>query len=436
MSEILKASVVGAGLAGCEAALALARAGIEVTLYDIKPHEKTPAHHSNNLAELVCSNSLKAARITSAAGLLKEEMKRLGSVMMEAAAVSSVPAGGALAVDREIFSSYITKKIEETPNIHFVSEHIKEIPEGPCIIATGPLTTDDLAKSIAALTGQDALYFFDAAAPIVEYSSIDMTKAYRKSRYDKGDGDDYINCPMDAAQYNAFVDALLEAETAPVHGFEENMLFEGCMPIESMARRGRQTIAFGPLKPIGLQDPRTGKTPYAVVQLRQDDAEGSIYNLVGFQTRLKFGEQKRVFSMIPGLENASFVRYGVMHRNTYINAPGFLEYDFSTKQNPLLYFAGQLSGVEGYVESAASGLYAALSLAAKLLGKAPVRFSANTMIGALGSYISAPHTNFAPMNANFGIIASMPQRYKNKQLKYEAYAQRALEEIDAAVLQL
>ena len=427
-------TVVGAGLAGCEAAWALANRGIAVRLVEMKPEHKSPAHHSDDFGELVCSNSLKAMRIDSAAGLLKAEMRQLGSLILQAAQETSVPAGGALAVDRALFSAYITEKIRSHPAISVEHARVEQIPDSPAIIATGPLTDGALAQAIAEKSGQDALSFFDAAAPIVTRESIDMDKAYLKSRYDRGDGDDYINCPMDEQTYTRFVTELLNAQTAPVHGFEENMLFEGCMPIESMARRGFQTLAFGPLKPIGLEDPRTGKMPFAVVQLRQDDASASMYNLVGFQTRLKFPEQKRVFSLIPGLENAQFVRYGVMHRNTYLRSPGFLNANYEVIACPGLYFAGQITGVEGYVESAASGLTAGIALAAALKGMPAPDFTARTVIGGLGRYISAPHSRFDPMNANFSIVEPLPGRYKNKKLKYAAYAERSLAHISGMLL--
>lgn len=429
MTENNMVTVVGAGLAGSEAAWQLAKRGIKVTLIDMKPNEKSPAHSQNGFGELVCSNSLKAMRIDSASGLLKEEMRRLGSLIIEAADSSSVPAGGALAVDRDKFSEYITKKLTEHENITIKAQRIDDIPEGNVIIATGPLTDGKLYESIAGLVGKDALGFYDAAAPIVRRDSINMEKAFLKSRYDRGEAD-YINCPMDKDQYDAFVNALLEAETAPVHGFEENLLFEGCMPVESMARRGFMTLAFGPLKPIGLEDPRTGKMPYAVVQLRQDDSAASVYNMVGFQTRLKFGEQKRVFSMIPGLENAVFERYGVMHRNTYIQSPGFLDEHYAVIGRENLCFAGQITGVEGYVESAGSGLVAGMDLANRLLGKKQSELTAKTMLGALAKYISSPHHKFDPMNANFSIIEQPAQRFRNKKDKYNAYAERSLAIID------
>ncbi|MGI5898428.1 MAG: methylenetetrahydrofolate--tRNA-(uracil(54)-C(5))-methyltransferase (FADH(2)-oxidizing) TrmFO [Christensenellales bacterium] len=429
MGKGKNAVVIGAGLAGSEAAWQLAQSAIGVILWDMKPQEMSPAHSMAGFGELVCSNSLKASRLESASGLLKEEMRRLDSLILKAADACAVPAGGALAVDRLLFSEYITNELMAHPNIDIRAGRVEKIPQGPCIVATGPLTDGDLFDDIAQMAGKDALYFFDAAAPIVTKDSIDMEKAYFKSRYDKGEGADYINCPMDKQQYDTFVDALLSAQTADIHGFEENMLFEGCMPVESMARRGRQTLAFGPMKPIGLNDPRTGKMPHAVVQLRQDDAAGEMYNLVGFQTRLKFPEQKRVFSMIPGLEKAEFVRYGVMHRNTYLNSPGFLSADYSAVKNPLIYFAGQISGVEGYVESAASGLVAGRSLAAKLLGNEPPDYTKKTMIGALAAYISAQHSRFDPMNANFSIIEPLSERIRSKKEKYAAYAARSLEHL-------
>lgn len=420
----MRAAVIGAGLAGSEAAWQLAKRGVDVTLYEMKPKRMSPAHKSPLFAELVCSNSLRSDRLQNAVGLLKEEMRQLDSLVMRAADKARVPAGGALAVDRESFSGYITEALRGDPHVTVVEEEITGIPEGPVIIATGPLTSDALAESIAALPGMSTLHFFDAAAPIVMAESLDMNKVFRASRY--GRGDDYLNCPMDKEQYDAFVEALLNAETAPVHGFEENMVFEGCMPVESMARRGHMVLAFGPMKPVGLPDPRTGREAYAIVQLRQDDAAGSMYNLVGFQTRLKFGEQKRVFGMIPGLENAEFARYGVMHRNTFLHSPGLLDSTYQMISRPGTYFAGQMTGVEGYVESAASGLMAGLALAARLNGREPVDFGTATAIGALAHYISTPNADFQPMNITFGLIDPLEKRVRNKAQRYELISDRAI----------
>ena len=420
----MRAAVVGAGLAGSEAAWQLAKRGVDVTLYEMKPQRMSPAHKSPLFAELVCSNSLRSDRLQNAVGLLKEEMRALDSLVMRAADQARVPAGGALAVDREHFSGYITDTLCNHPRVTVVKEEITEIPDAPVIIATGPLTSDALADSIAALPGMGTLHFFDAAAPIVMAESLDMEKVFRASRY--GRGDDYLNCPMDKAQYEAFVEALLGAETAPVHGFEENMVFEGCLPVESMARRGPMVLAFGPMKPVGLPDPRTGREAYAVVQLRQDDAAGSMYNLVGFQTRLKFGEQKRVFGMIPGLEHAEFARYGVMHRNTFLNSPGLLDATYQMISRPGTYFAGQMTGVEGYVESAASGLLAGRALAARLNGREPADFGTATAIGALGHYVSTPNADFQPMNITFGLIDPLDKRVRNKAQRYEMISERAI----------
>ena len=420
----MRAAVIGAGLAGSEAAWQLASRGIDVTLYEMKPRRMSPAHKSPLFAELVCSNSLRSDRLQNAVGLLKEEMRLLDSLVMRAADKARVPAGGALAVDRDSFSGFVTDALRSHPRVTVVEEEITEIPDGPVIIATGPLTSDALAERIAALPGMSTLHFFDAAAPIVMADSLDMGKVFRASRY--GRGDDYLNCPMDRERYDAFVAALLNAETAPVHGFEENMVFEGCMPVESMARRGHIVLAFGPMKPVGLPDPRTGKEAYAVVQLRQDDAAGSMYNLVGFQTRLKFGEQKRVFGMIPGLENAEFARYGVMHRNTFLHSPGLLDNTYQMISRPGTYFAGQMTGVEGYVESAASGLMAGLALAARMRGREAVDFGTATAMGALAHYISTPNTDFQPMNITFGLIDPLDRRVRNKAQRYELISERAI----------
>ena len=425
----LHATVVGAGLAGCEAAWQLALQGIRVTLIEMKPTKMSPAHHSPLFAELVCSNSLRSDRLTNAVGLLKEEMRLCRSLIMAAADHARVPAGGALAVDRDLFSGYITKALREHPLVTVEEREVTDIPDGPVIIATGPLTSDALSEKIAQLPGLDTLNFYDAAAPIVTLESLNMERVFRQSRY--GRGDDYLNCPMNEAEYNAFIDALLEAETAEIHGFEETKVFEGCMPVESMARRGRMVLAFGPLKPVGLVDPRTGKEAYAVVQLRQDNAEGTLYNLVGFQTRLKWPEQKRVFGMIPGLENADFARYGVMHRNTFLHSPGFLNAHFEMVNRPQCYFAGQMTGVEGYVESAASGLLCGLSLGRDLRGLGTVELPGITAMGAMGRYVSMPNKHFQPMNCAFGLIDGLVvdkqhKKIRNKQERYTVISERSL----------
>lgn len=425
----MKAMVIGAGLAGCEAAWQLARRGVAVTLIEQKPASMSPAHHSPLFAELVCSNSLRSDRLQNAVGLLKEEMRRLHSLVLAAADQARVPAGGALAVDRAQFSGYITNALRAHPLIEVVAREETEIPAAPAVIATGPLTSDAMAQAIAAMPEVSTLNFYDAAAPIVTADSLDMEKVYRASRY--GRGDDYLNCPMTREEYDAFVEALLAAETAPVHGFEESRVFEGCMPVESMARRGHMVLAFGPLKPVGLPDPRTGRDPYAVVQLRQDDAAGELYNLVGFQTRLKFPEQRRVFGMIPGLERAEFARYGVMHRNTFLQSPGLLDAHYQMLSRPGLYFAGQMTGVEGYVESAASGMVAGICLALQLQGRALPDFPRETAIGALAHYVAAQNRNFQPMNVTFGIMEGISERIRNKQQRYEKIASRALEIVDA-----
>ena len=430
----MKATVIGAGLAGCEAAWQLARRGVAVTLIEQKPASMSPAHHSPLFAELVCSNSLRSDRLQNAVGLLKEEMRRLHSLVLAAADQARVPAGGALAVDRAQFSGYITNALRAHPLIEVVAREETEIPAVPAVIATGPLTSDAMAQAIAAMPEVSTLNFYDAAAPIVTADSLDMEKVYRASRY--GRGDDYLNCPMTREEYDAFVEALLAAETAPVHGFEESRVFEGCMPVESMARRGHMVLAFGPLKPVGLPDPRTGRDPYAVVQLRQDDAAGELYNLVGFQTRLKFPEQRRVFGMIPGLERAEFARYGVMHRNTFLQSPGLLDAHYQMLSRPGLYFAGQMTGVEGYVESAASGMVAGICLALQLQGRALPDFPRETAIGALAHYVAAQNRNFQPMNVTFGIMEGISERIRNKQQRYEKIANRALEIVDAMAPEL
>ena len=422
--------VIGAGLAGAEAAWQLAQRGIAVTLYEMKPHKKSPAHHTDTFAELVCSNSLRGDKIENAVGLLKEELRRLDSLIIACADATRVEAGGCLAVDRQGFSDLVTEKIRSHPNITVVSEEVTEVPEGPVIIATGPLTSDTLSKAIGAYFGSGYLHFFDAAAPLVTAESVDMSKAWWQSRYDRGTPD-YINCAMDKQQYEAFVKELISAEEAEVHGFEDKRVFEGCMPVEVMARRGQDTLRYGPLKPVGLTDPTTGKEPYAVVQLRQDNAAKSVFNLVGFQTHLKFGEQKRVFSMIPALQNAEFVRYGVMHQNTFLQSPKLLDQYYADRRNPLVAFAGQMTGVEGYVESAASGFLASIAMAAKVLGKEIPVFPKETAIGALGLYISDSRIeNFQPMNVNFSIIAPLEQRIKKKAEKNLAIANRSLAIID------
>jgi len=432
LSEV---TVIGAGLAGCEAAWQLARSGIAVVLKEMKPVKYTQAHHLPTYAELVCSNSLRSNQIENGVGLLKEELRRLGSLIMECADQTSVPAGGALAVDRDEFSSLVTKRINEHPLIRVVSEEVKTLPkEGVVIIATGPLTGGDLFADIADQLGQKTLHFFDAAAPIVMSDSIDRSIVFAMSRYGKG-GDDYLNCPMNREEYDAFWEALVSAELAEVKDFDRETVFEGCMPIESMAKRGKDTIRFGPLKPVGLVDPRTGKEPYACVQLRQDDRSASMYNIVGFQTRLRFPEQKRVFQMIPGLENAEFSRMGVMHRNTYLDSPKLLDASYSLRKDPGIFFAGQMTGVEGYVESAGSGFVSGLYAAAMTREQQlPVSFTDSTMLGAMAAYISDDNVRaFTPMNANFGLIAPLGYKVRSKKEKYLAYAQRSLEEIDTKI---
>ena len=424
-------TVVGAGLAGCEAAWQLAQRGIHVTLCEMKPQKMTPAHHCADFAELVCSNSLRGDRLENAVGLLKEELRRLGSLILQCAEANRVEAGGALAVDRYGFSGMVTEKIRSHPEITVVEGEITEMPAPPVIIATGPLTSDAMSAAIARYFG-DAEYmsFFDAAAPLVSFESIDMEKAWFASRYDRGEAD-YINCALEREEYAAFVEALAAAEEAEVHGFEDAKVFEGCMPVEVMARRGFDTLRYGPLKPVGLKDPKTGKEPYAVVQLRRDNAEGSVYNLVGFQTHLKFPEQKRVFSMIPALRNAEFVRYGVMHRNTFLCSPKLLDRYYADRRESLTAFAGQMTGVEGYVESTASGYLAAVSMAAKLQGRPLPDFPRETAIGALAAYISDESVvHFQPMNVNFGIMPPLGYRVRGKANKNLAIAQRSLAIID------
>ena len=423
--------VIGAGLAGSEAAWQLAQRGVQVELYEMKPTKMSPAHHSADFAELVCSNSLRGDRLENAVGLLKEELRRLDSLILRCAEATRVEAGGALAVDREGFARMVTEQIRSHPNITVFQEEITQVPQGPVIIATGPLTSDAMSQAIGEYFGQtEYLHFFDAAAPLVTAESVDMDSAWWASRYDRGTPD-YVNCPMSREEYEAFVQELVSAEEAEVHGFEDKNVFEGCMPVEVMARRGFDTLRFGPLKPVGLKEPKTGKEPYAVVQLRLDNAAGSVYNLVGFQTHLKFGEQKRVFSMIPALRNAEFVRYGVMHRNTFLQSPKLLDRYYADRRDPLVAFAGQMTGVEGYVESTASGYLAAVAMAAKVLDKPLPEFPRETAIGALGLYISDESiVHFQPMNINFSIISPLEKRIRKKAEKNLAIAQRSLEIID------
>jgi methylenetetrahydrofolate--tRNA-(uracil-5-)-methyltransferase len=423
-------NVIGAGLAGCEAAWQIAKRGIKVKLFEMKPKAFSPAHHSALFAELVCSNSLRSDQLENAVGLLKEEMRMLDSIIMRCADATRVPAGGALAVDRQKFSQLVTDQIKNNKNIVVICEEVEEIPVNEMVIvATGPLTSDALSRHIASLIGKEYLYFYDAAAPIVTYESIDMTKAFRAARYGKGN-DDYINCPMSKEQYDIFWNELVNAQVADSKEFEKEVLFEGCMPIESMAKRGYDTLRFGPLKPVGLVDPTTGKEPYAVIQLRQDNSEGSLYNIVGFQTHLKWPEQKRVFGLIPGLEKAEFVRYGVMHRNTFINSPGILDALYRLNTNPNIYFAGQITGVEGYVESASSGMVAGINAAMAYMNKDAIIFPPTTAIGALSSYISDPSVkNFQPMNVNFGLMPSLGVKIKDKRKRNFEMAQRAILDI-------
>ncbi len=426
------ATVVGAGLAGCEAAWQLAKRGISVTLFEMKPKKFSPAHKSPDFAELVCSNSFRGDRLQNAVGLLKEELRRLDSLILACAEETRVPAGGALAVDRAGFSRAVTERIKSHPLIAVVPEEVEEIPNGPAIIATGPLTSEPMAKSISELFGE-GLYFFDAAAPIVTFESLDLEKVFRQSRYDKGGGD-YLNCPMTKEEYFAFLNELKRAEAAELKDFEDDRVFEGCMPVEVMAKRGDMTLAFGPLKPKGLTDPRTGKRPFAVVQLRQDDERGALFNIVGFQTHLKFPEQRRVFSMIPGLGHAEFARYGVMHRNTFIHSPGNLNANYAVIKRPGLYFAGQMTGVEGYVESTASGLAAGVSLAKELKGEKRPDFTVKTAVGALGNYISSySGADFQPMNITFGIIEPIPAHIRQKTERYTTVAQRALDTLGEVI---
>lgn len=425
---MMKANVIGGGLAGCEAAWQLANQGVEVTLYEMKPQKYSPAHTLPTLSELVCSNSLRSDMLENAVGLLKEEMRRLNSVIMMCADATRVPAGGALAVDREGFSKMVTEKISSHPNITVVNKEITQIPEDEyTIVASGPLTDGELYENISKFFDDEYLHFFDAAAPIVTFDSIDMSKAFRAARYDRGDAD-YINCPMTKEEYTAFYTELVNAEVVVPHGADKETVFEGCMPVETMAKRGEETLLYGPLKPVGLTNPNSDIPPYAVVQLRQDNKEGTLFNIVGFQTHLKFGEQKRVFSMIPGLENSEIVRYGVMHRNTFINSPKLLDNTYRTRKNEKIFFAGQITGVEGYVESASSGLVAGLNLGRLLNGKDIIEFPNTTAIGALANYVSHGSTSeFQPMNVNFGIIDSDGIRERKKREKYAKISKRALE---------
>jgi len=424
-------NVVGAGLAGCEAAYQIAKRGIKVRLYEMKPKKYSSAHHLDTFAELVCSNSLRSGQIENAVGLLKEEMRLLDSIIMKCADATKVPAGGALAVDRSRFSEMVTDLIKENSNIDIIYEEVTEIPsDGITVVASGPLTSERLSDSIMELIGEEYLHFFDAAAPIVTFDSINMDKAYKAARYNRGT-DDYINCPMNKNEYDNFWNELINAELADVKDFEKEVVFEGCMPVETMAKRGIDTLRFGPLKPVGLVDPKTGNEAYAVVQLRQDNTEGTLFNIVGFQTRLKWPEQKRVFKMIPGLENAEFVRYGVMHRNTFINSPKVLDASYSMRKLPDIYFAGQMTGVEGYVESASSGLVAGINASKKFLGGNSVLFPRTTAIGALSNYISDPNIkNFQPMNVNFGLMEKLNVRIRDKRKKNSEIAKRALEVIN------
>ncbi len=431
----MQVTVIGAGLAGCEAAWSVAQQGISVTLWEMKPEKYTPAHRSTGFAELVCSNSLKARRLESAAGLLKEEMRRLGSLCVPIAYNSAVPAGGALAVDRDAFSAAVTERIRNHPLITVKQGEVIAIPDdGVVIIATGPLTSDTLADAIADLCG-GGLHFYDAAAPIVTADSVDMNSAFRASRYDReesGEGD-YINCPLNKEEYEAFHQALITAESAPLHEFDKLTVYEGCMPIEVLAKRGSDSIRYGPMKPVGLRDPHTGHRPWAVVQLRAENAAGTLYNLVGFQTNLKFPEQKRVFGMIPALKNAEFMRYGVMHRNTFLNGPELLDASFRMKNRPHLLFAGQMTGVEGYMESAASGIVAGLNACRMVRGQEPLVLPRDTMMGALAAHVSDPNANYQPMGANFGILPGLETHIRDKKQRYGALAQRALESLDRMI---
>ncbi|WP_290429019.1 FADH(2)-oxidizing methylenetetrahydrofolate--tRNA-(uracil(54)-C(5))-methyltransferase TrmFO [Ectobacillus sp. JY-23] len=425
----MEVNVIGAGLAGSEAAYQIAKRGVKVKLYEMRPVKQTPAHHTDKFAELVCSNSLRANSLTNAVGVIKEEMRRLDSVIIRAADECSVPAGGALAVDRHEFAAKVTEYVKNHPNITVIHEELTEIPAGPTVIATGPLTSKALSDQLQALTGEEYFYFYDAAAPIIEKDSIDMDKVYLKSRYDKGEAA-YLNCPMTEEEFDRFYEALISAEVVPLKEFEKEIFFEGCMPVEVMAKRGKQTLLFGPMKPVGLEDPKTGKVPHAVVQLRQDDAAGTLYNIVGFQTHLKWGPQKEVLQLIPGLENAEIVRYGVMHRNTFINSPKLLRPTYQYKGRDDLFFAGQMTGVEGYVESAASGLLAGINAARLVKGEELVILPPVTAMGSMAHYITSTNAKtFQPMNANFGLFAPLETKVKRKAERYEAYAGRALETI-------
>ncbi|ATF14186.1 FADH(2)-oxidizing methylenetetrahydrofolate--tRNA-(uracil(54)-C(5))-methyltransferase TrmFO [Brevibacillus sp. HB1.2] len=422
-------TVVGAGLAGSEAAWQIAQAGVKVKLYEMRPKTQTPAHHTDKFAELVCSNSLRANTLTNAVGVLKEEMRRLNSVIIDAADRCAVPAGGALAVDRHEFSAHVTDAVRNHPLVEVISDEITEIPDGIVVIATGPLTSPALSTKLKELTGEEYLYFYDAAAPIIEKDSIDMNKVFVASRYDKGEAA-YLNCPMTEEEFNRFYDALISAETVPLKEFEKEIFFEGCMPIEVLAKRGHKTMTFGPMKPVGLVDPRTGKKSYAVVQLRQDNSAATLYNIVGFQTHLKWPDQKRVFSLIPGLENCEIVRYGVMHRNTFINSPKLLKPTYQYKDRETLFFAGQMTGVEGYVESAASGLLAGINAARLAKGEELIELPPETIMGSMARYITtADPKHFQPMNANFGLVPEWPERIRDKRLKNEKLAERALDTI-------
>jgi methylenetetrahydrofolate--tRNA-(uracil-5-)-methyltransferase len=425
-----RVTVIGAGLAGSEAAWQIASRGIPVKLVEMRPVRKTPAHRGDQFAELVCSNSLRAGGLTNAVGILKEEMRKLTSLIMKSADLHAVPAGGALAVDREAFSQTITRTLSEHPLIEVVKEEVTKLPRGITVVATGPLTSPDLSSELQALTGEEYLYFYDAAAPIVEKDSIDMEKVFLQSRYDKGEAA-YLNCPMNEEEFNRFYDALISAESAPLKEFEKEIYFEGCMPVEVMARRGKKTLLFGPMKPVGLTDPRTGKRPFAVVQLRQDNSAGTLFNLVGFQTHLKWGPQKEVLQLIPGLENAEIVRYGVMHRNTFLNSPRLLQPTYQFREREDLFFAGQITGVEGYVESAAAGLLAGINAARLAKGEELITLSAATAMGSLAHYITTTDAkHFQPMNANFGLFSSLESPRRGKRERAEQYAERALAELD------
>lgn len=432
----IKINVIGAGLAGSEAAWQIANAGIKVRLFEMRPVKQTPAHHTDKFAELVCSNSLRSNALSNAVGVLKEEMRHLQSVIIRSADECSVPAGGALAVDRHEFAALVTERVKNHPLVEVVNEEVTEIPEGPTVIASGPLTSEKLSLKLKELTGYEYLYFYDAAAPIIEAESIDLNKAYLKSRYDKGEAA-YLNCPMTEEEFDRFYEALISAETVPLKEFEKEIFFEGCMPIEVMAKRGKKTMLFGPLKPVGLEDPKTGKRPFAVVQLRQDNQSGTLYNIVGFQTHLKWGPQKEVLQLIPGLEQAEIVRYGVMHRNTFINSPKLLLPTYQYKAREDLFFAGQITGVEGYVESAAAGLLAGINAVRFVQGKELVVLPKETILGSMANYITtASQKNFQPMNANFGLLPPIEPKIKNKKERYEQLATRALDTIQNFVKRL